>query len=111
MLILPQERRAPASLRDSAISKENAGPGSSYARAIHSLADIVIPQRLAILLNFDIDDSYTPTKLLIRAGTGLHDLQEIKSVSMEQPRGWIQFDVGTEPDGDEDSTQMCGLEF
>lgn len=66
-------------------------------------------QRLAILLNFDIDDSYTPTKLLIRAGTGLHDLQEIKSVSMEQPRGWIQFDVGTEPDGDEDSTQMKPL--
>ncbi|KAG8885195.1 hypothetical protein FRB98_001923 [Tulasnella sp. 332] len=63
-------------------------------------------QRLAIYLNFDADDSYTPTKLLIRAGTGLHDLQDIKSVSMEQPRGWIQFDVGSEPEGGEDLERM-----
>lgn len=66
---------------------------------------------LAIFLNFEVDDSYTPTRLLIRAGTGLHDLQDIKTISMEQPRGWIQFDVGTEPDtgdieGGEDSTRM-----
>ncbi|KAG8999203.1 anaphase promoting complex subunit doc1 [Tulasnella sp. JGI-2019a] len=66
-------------------------------------------QRLAIYLNFDADDSYTPTKLLIRAGTGLHDLQDIKSVSMEQPRGWIQFDVGSEPEGGDDSERMKPL--
>lgn len=61
---------------------------------------------MAIFLNFDADDSYTPTKLLIRAGTGLHDLQDIKSIAMEQPRGWIEFDVGTEPDGVEESINM-----
>ncbi|KAG8922559.1 anaphase promoting complex subunit doc1 [Tulasnella sp. 418] len=59
------------------------------------------PQKLAVYLNYQADDSYTPTKLLIRAGTGLHDLQDIKVVSMDQPQGWIQFDVGLEPANEE----------
>ncbi|KAG8970542.1 anaphase promoting complex subunit doc1 [Tulasnella sp. 419] len=61
----------------------------------------VAVQKLAVYLNYQADDSYTPTKLLIRAGTGLHDLQDIKVVSMDQPQGWIQFDVGLEPANEE----------
>jgi anaphase-promoting complex subunit 10 len=57
-------------------------------------------------LNWSLDDSYTPTKLLIRAGTGLHDLQDIKTVCMDQPSGWIQFDVGMEPAGEEEIALM-----
>jgi len=53
-------------------------------------------QKLAIMLNFPADDSYTPVKLLIKAGTGLYDLQEVKTVTMDKPNGWIIFDVGTE---------------
>ena len=45
------------------------------------------------------DDSYTPIKLLIRAGTGLYDLQDVKTVTMDKPTGWIPFDVGAERQG------------
>lgn len=53
-------------------------------------------QKLAIMLNFSADDSYTPVKLLIKAGTGLYDLQDVKTITMDKPTGWISFDVGTE---------------
>ncbi|KAF8339699.1 anaphase-promoting complex, subunit 10/DOC domain-containing protein [Cantharellus anzutake] len=53
-------------------------------------------QKLAIMLNFAADDSYTPIKLLIKAGTGLYDLQDVKTVTMDKPTGWVTFDVGTE---------------
>jgi len=53
-------------------------------------------QKLAINLNILADDSYTPIKLLIRAGTSLYDLQDVKTVTMDRPTGWITFDVGAE---------------
>lgn len=53
-------------------------------------------QKLAINLNIVADDSYTPIKLLIRAGTSLYDLQDVKTVSFDKPQGWIAFDVGAE---------------
>ncbi len=53
-------------------------------------------QKLAIMLNFAADDSYTPVKLLIKAGTGLYDLQDVKTITMDKPTGWITFDVGTD---------------
>jgi len=56
----------------------------------------VAVQKMAICLNFAADDSYTPIKLLIKAGTGLYDLQEVKHVSMDKPNGWVLFDVGNE---------------
>jgi len=43
--------------------------------------------------------SYTPIKLLIRAGTSLYDLQDVKTVTMDKPTGWITFDVGAERSG------------
>ncbi|KAG5653803.1 hypothetical protein H0H81_010473 [Sphagnurus paluster] len=42
------------------------------------------------------DDSYTPSALAIRAGTGPSDLQDVRIVTLEKPEGWITFDVTAE---------------
>jgi len=59
-------------------------------------------QKLSILLNYPLDDSYTPTTLAVRAGTGLSDLQDVRVLSLEKPDGWITFDLSGEPNGDND---------
>jgi anaphase-promoting complex subunit 10 len=59
---------------------------------------------IRIYLDFDMDESYTPTLIRFAAGTGYNDLQEFSSMRFEQPRGWIDVDwegVG-DPADDED---------
>lgn len=47
---------------------------------------------MRIFLDFDNDESYTPTKMQFLAGMGVHDLQEFCEMSFEQPKGWIDVD-------------------
>jgi anaphase-promoting complex subunit 10 len=54
-------------------------------------------QKLSLFLSFPLDDSYTPSTLNIRAGTGPNDLQELRYVTLDKPDGWITFDVTSEP--------------
>jgi anaphase-promoting complex subunit 10 len=44
-----------------------------------------------------MDDSYTPSTIAIRAGTGPADLQDVRVLTLEKPNGWITFDVSAEP--------------
>jgi anaphase-promoting complex subunit 10 len=41
-----------------------------------------------------LDESYTPSRIAISAGTGLYDLTEVKVVDLHQPRGWQTVHVG-----------------
>jgi hypothetical protein len=41
-----------------------------------------------------LDESYTPSKVAIYAGTGLFDLTEVKTIDLQQPRGWQTVNVG-----------------
>lgn len=59
-------------------------------------------QKLSIHLSFLQDDSYTPSALAIRAGTGPSDLQDVRVVTLEKPEGWITFDVSSEQNEDGD---------
>ncbi|EAU85650.2 anaphase-promoting complex [Coprinopsis cinerea okayama7 len=59
-------------------------------------------QKISILLRFPLDDSYTPSTLAIRAGTGPSDLQDVRMVTFDKPDGWITFDVSSEPNEDGD---------
>ena len=43
---------------------------------------------LGLLLDFKLDESYTPNKVAVRAGATFHDLKEIKCVELEEPAGW-----------------------
>ncbi|KAF5341874.1 hypothetical protein D9611_001679 [Ephemerocybe angulata] len=58
-----------------------------------------------IFLKFSLDDSYTPSTLAIRAGTGSSDLQEVKIMTFEKPEGWVEFDISSEPN--DDGEGMC----
>jgi len=53
-------------------------------------------QKVSLHLSFMMDDSYTPSTLCVRAGTGLNDLQDVRYVTLDKPNGWITFDVSTE---------------
>ncbi|KAI9653595.1 MAG: anaphase promoting complex subunit doc1 [Alyxoria varia] len=44
-------------------------------------------------VDFRDDESYTPTKLQIWAGTGHHDLQIVTEMNLEKPRGWLDVDL------------------
>jgi anaphase-promoting complex subunit 10 len=45
-----------------------------------------------IYLDFDLDESYTPTMIKFLAGTGYNDLQEFSTMRFESPRGWVEVD-------------------
>ncbi|KAK2629195.1 hypothetical protein QTJ16_000015 [Diplocarpon rosae] len=57
---------------------------------------------IRLFLDFEADESYTPTRIALLAGTGYHDLIPFASLSFEQPKGWIDVPldhVGGGPDG------------
>ncbi|KAF2874169.1 galactose-binding domain-like protein [Massariosphaeria phaeospora] len=62
---------------------------------------------LRLYLDFDADESYTPTRIIFLAGSGNNDLVEWGELKLEHPRGWIWADfsgVGEpeDDDGEED---------
>jgi len=44
---------------------------------------------VAFYLDYKLDESYTPKKISIRAGTTFHDLAEIHSAELTEPSGWV----------------------
>ncbi|KAG7926703.1 hypothetical protein KL925_002988 [Ogataea polymorpha] len=48
----------------------------------------VTVQRLSFYFNYQLDESYTPSKILVLAGSGEHDLMEVSSKEFFEPSGW-----------------------
>ncbi|KAG4096389.1 anaphase promoting complex subunit 10 [Neocallimastix lanati (nom. inval.)] len=44
---------------------------------------------IALLLDYKQDESYTPNKISLRAGTSFQDLQELQLFDLEEPQGWL----------------------
>jgi anaphase-promoting complex subunit 10 len=44
---------------------------------------------IRIYLDYLADESYTPTRITLLAGTGYHDLIPFSELSFEKPSGWI----------------------
>ena len=44
---------------------------------------------VSFYLDYNLDESYTPKKLSIRAGSMFHDLVEIQMVDLSEPQGWV----------------------
>ncbi|KAF3929528.1 hypothetical protein ABW19_dt0203551 [Dactylella cylindrospora] len=60
----------------------------------------VFVKRIRIFLDFQQDESYTPTKIAIYSGTGYHDLQEVCILDFNQPVGWQEAPLdGVHADG------------
>ena len=47
---------------------------------------------MRLYLDFEADESYTPTRIVFLAGSGGNDLQEWGEMKLEQPRGWVWVD-------------------
>ncbi|KAJ4291997.1 hypothetical protein N0V90_009896 [Kalmusia sp. IMI 367209] len=61
---------------------------------------------LRLYLDFEQDESYTPTRIVLLAGSGMNDLVEWGEMRLESPRGWVWADfsgVGDPDDEDEES--------
>ncbi|GLT39146.1 hypothetical protein SLA2020_133530 [Shorea laevis] len=59
-------------------------------------------QLVALYVDFKLDESYTPSKISVRAGDGFHNLKlylhEIKTVELVRPTGWIYLSLsGDDP--------------
>jgi len=58
------------------------------------LINIVFHKKTSVVeigfyLDFNLDESYTPKKISVRAGSSFHDLKEIKAVELDEPVGWV----------------------
>lgn len=75
---------------DTSLFWQSDGP-QPHLLSIHffKLVSIV---HMRIFLDFQSDESYTPTKIQFLAGMGVHDIQEFAEMSFEQPTGWIDVD-------------------
>ncbi|KAJ7944270.1 Anaphase-promoting complex subunit 10 [Quillaja saponaria] len=55
-------------------------------------------QLVVLYVDFKLDESYTPSKISIRAGDGFHNLKEIKTVELVKPTGWVYLSLsGNDP--------------
>ena len=58
-------------------------------------------QEIAIYTDYKPDESYTPSKIAIRAGTMFHDLQQIKVEELSEPSGWTTISLMQPPEYDD----------
>ncbi|KAF2997982.1 anaphase promoting complex subunit doc1 [Curvularia kusanoi] len=59
---------------------------------------------LRLYLDFEQDESYTPTRIVFLAGSGMNDLQEWSEMRLESPRGWIWADFSNVSDASDSSS-------
>lgn len=64
---------------------------------------------IRIFLDFEADESYTPTKLLFLAGTGYHDLIPFQQLAFDQPKGWIDVPLHNAGGGAQGNELRCFL--
>jgi anaphase-promoting complex subunit 10 len=60
---------------------------------------------LRLYLDFEQDESYTPTRIIFLAGSGMNDLQEWGEMKLESPRGWVWADFSNVGDPDSDGEE------
>ena len=45
--------------------------------------------KISVFVNYHVDESYTPSKILIKAGSHFHDLTLVTSRDLAEPSGWV----------------------
>ncbi|XP_035227445.1 anaphase-promoting complex subunit 10-like [Stegodyphus dumicola] len=48
-------------------------------------------QDVCLYADYKLDESYTPNKISVRAGTHFHDLQEVEVMELNEPSGWVRI--------------------
>ena len=76
---------------------------------------------IAMFLDFNLDESYTPKRMKIRVGETFHNLEEVRVVEFREPRGWCVIplwnkwgedvlDSILDPDGDNEEDEEDGTD-
>ena len=55
-------------------------------------------ENICIYTDYKSDESYTPSKISIRAGNSIQDLHQIELVELDEPCGWLVVPVGGNTD-------------
>lgn len=66
-------------------------PGTDTPHAHSCSAAQVQVTEIAVYMDYKLDESYTPSKLSIRAGTSFHDLREIRILDLKEASGWVMI--------------------
>ena len=57
-------------------------------------------QEIAMFIDFKTDESYTPSKISIRASNSFYEMDDIKTFEFDEPTGWFVFPLfSTEQNG------------
>ena len=70
---------------------------------------LVLIRAIRIHLDFGADESYTPTRITLLAGTGYHDLIPFSTLEFAQPSGWIDVSLDNVGGGDDGKTLRAFL--
>ncbi|KAI1825224.1 APC10-domain-containing protein [Xylaria intraflava] len=89
-------------LRDDDINQywQSDGP-QPHRLNIHFIKRVEI-RALRLYLDYELDESYTPTKIQITAGTGPNLTIPFTTIELSQPKGWVDVPIegaGGGPDG------------
>ena len=88
---------------DTSLFWQSDGP-QPHLLSIHFFKLVSIAH-MRLFLDFDNDESYTPTKIQFLAGMGVYDVQEFAEMVFEQPRGWIDVDFSQVGPVDDEAEQ------
>lgn len=47
-------------------------------------------------LNYVLDESYTPKRICVRAGSTIHDMVDVSTVDLNEPSGWISMELSSQ---------------
>ncbi|KAM3067341.1 hypothetical protein ACMFMG_005299 [Clarireedia jacksonii] len=83
------------------------GPQPHYLN-IH-FAKFAKIRAIRIFLDFEADESYTPTRIILLGGTGYHDLIPFSDLSFAQPKGWIDVSLDHVGGGEDGKTLRAFL--
>ena len=56
---------------------------------------------VALYADYKLDESYTPSKISVRAGNSFHDLREVRVVDLDEPVGWTRVRLDKSDESDE----------
>lgn len=84
---------------DTSVFWQSDGPQPHHIN-IHFARRVKV-KRMRMYLDFENDESYTPTKITVLSGTGYHDLCEVTKLDLERPKGWVEIPLdGVHADGE-----------
>ncbi|EPE06398.1 anaphase-promoting complex subunit 10 [Ophiostoma piceae UAMH 11346] len=72
---------------------------------IHFLRRVEI-RAIRLFVDYNQDESYTPTSVSLSAGTGHHDLLEFSTLALNRPVGWQEINL-SDVGGGADGNSLC----